>query len=107
MSAPFAPEEYVCTTWFERDRRMVSLATPNGREIFALWDEAVDDAIESGYLPTPKHPRPSDKDWQPCASAYAREMGLLQPRRRGSKEEAPSLPDRLFGSARVPTGIRS
>lgn len=74
----FADHEYVCSTWFERDRKMVSLATPNGRVIFELWDDQVDDAVESGYLPTPRRPRPTDADWQPCAVAYARDMGLLK-----------------------------
>ena len=31
--------EYVCVTWFERDRQNVRLETPRGRVIFDLWDE--------------------------------------------------------------------
>ena len=30
--------EYVCVTWFERDRQNVRLETPRGRVIFDLWD---------------------------------------------------------------------
>jgi hypothetical protein len=69
--------EYVCSTWFERDRANVSLETPDGREVFSLWDEDVFEAIEDGFLTTPRHPRPNDADWQPHAVDYAREMGLI------------------------------
>ncbi len=71
------PEDYVCTTWFERDRKHVRLETPRGRLVFELWDEEVDDAIESGYLSPPRVPRPSDRDWLPSAVFYAVEMGLV------------------------------
>lgn len=69
--------EYVCVTWFERDRQNVRLETPRGRVVFDLWDEAVDDAIDSGYLTVPRIPRPNDAAWQPHAVAYARAMGLV------------------------------
>lgn len=82
----FADHEYVCSTWFERDRKMVSLATPNGRVIFELWDDQVDEAVESGYLPMPRRPRPTDADWQPCAVAYARDMGHLKTPARRAQE---------------------
>ena len=71
--------EYLCTTWFERDRAHIALATPRGRIAFELWDEAVLDAIESGYLKPPCVPRPSDRDWQPAAVQYAVDMGLIPP----------------------------
>jgi len=71
------PEDYVCTTWFERDRKHVRLETPRGRLVFELWDEEVDDAIESGNLIPPRVPRPSDRDWLPSAVSYAVEMGLV------------------------------
>lgn len=74
---PLDPHTCVCTTWFERDRSHIRLETPNGRVVFELWDDAVADAIESGYLPTPRGPRPSDDDWQPCAVEYAQAAGLL------------------------------
>lgn len=69
--------EYVCSTWFERDRKQVRLETPEGREIFCLNDDDVDQAIEDGYLTTPRVPRPDDSDWQPHAVAYAREYQLI------------------------------
>ena len=69
--------EYVCTTWFERDRRHVSLETPQGRVVFDLWDDDVDQAIEDGFLTTPRHPRPGDADWQPHAVQYAVDCGLI------------------------------
>ena len=72
-----ADREYVCMTWFERDRQNVRLETPRGRVIFDLWDEEVTDAVDSGCLTVPRVPRPSDADWQPRALAYARDTGLL------------------------------
>jgi len=74
------PHEYVCSTWFERDRAHVSLSTPKGRVVFELWDDDVLGAIESGYLKPPRVPRPGDHDWQPSAVQYAFDMGLIPPR---------------------------
>jgi urease accessory protein UreE len=31
-----AAGEYICFTWFERDRANIRLETPNGREVFDL-----------------------------------------------------------------------
>jgi hypothetical protein len=69
--------EYVCVTWFERDRQNVRLETPRGRVIFDLWDDDVTDAIESGCLTVPRFPRATDADWQPHAVAFARETGRI------------------------------
>jgi len=73
-----ADHEYVASVWFERDRANVSLSTPEGREIFSLWDEAVGEAVEDGFLTTPRHPRPSESMWQPHLVAYARDQGLIE-----------------------------
>lgn len=70
--------EYVAFTWFERDRQNVRLETPNGRVVFDLWDSDVTQAIEDGYLTSPRRPRPSDEDWQPHLVVYAREKGLIE-----------------------------
>lgn len=84
MNKKIADDEYVCSVWFERDRANVSLSTPKGREIFSLWDDDVYGAIEDGYLPKPKGPLMCSRAmndsaaWQPCAVAYARDMGLIQ-----------------------------
>jgi hypothetical protein len=72
-----ADHEYVCVTWFERDRQNVRLETPRGRVILDLWDEAVTDAVDSGCLTVPRIPRPDDAAWQPHAVAYARATGLI------------------------------
>jgi hypothetical protein len=69
--------EYVCITWFERDRANVRLETPRGRVVFDLWDDDVDQAIEDGFLKPPRIPRPSDADWQPQAVQYAVDAGLI------------------------------
>jgi hypothetical protein len=83
-----ADQDFVCSTWFERDRRHVRLETPRGRVVFELWDEAVDDAIESGYLNPPRHPRPGDDQWREAALEYARSMGLLKgPDERAAEPE--------------------
>jgi hypothetical protein len=74
-----AARDYVCFTWFERDRANIRLETPNGREVFDLWDGAVMQAIEDGFLTTPRIPRPSSADWQPHAVRYAIDMGLIAP----------------------------
>lgn len=71
------PNDLVCSVWFERDRQYVGLSTPSGKTIFDLWDDDVSDAIESGFLPTPRHPRPSAEQWHPCAVEYAKSVGLL------------------------------
>ena len=75
---PTADREYVCHTWFERDRKNIRLETPKGREIFCLWDDAVDEAIEDGFLKAPRCPRPQTSDWQPMAVDYARQQGLIK-----------------------------
>lgn len=77
MNRKIEDHEYVCSTWFERDRSCVTLSTPKGREVFCLYDDDVHQAIEDGYLTVPRHPWPSDDDWQPHAVAYAREKGLI------------------------------
>lgn len=74
---PNRDSDYVCATWLERDRKNISLHSPKGRKIFDLWDEEVDDAIEDGFLVVPRHPRPSETNWQPSAVSYARSQGLI------------------------------
>ncbi|KAK0039488.1 hypothetical protein Bpfe_031075 [Biomphalaria pfeifferi] len=74
---PITAGQYVCTTWFERDRANIRLETPNGREVFDLWDDDVAQAVEDGYLTRPRVPRPTDADWQPHAVRYAIDMGLI------------------------------
>ena len=69
--------EYVCVTWFERDRQNVRLETPCGRVIFDLWDDDVTAAVDSGYLTVPRVPRSPDADWQPHAVAHARDTGRI------------------------------
>lgn len=83
---PDRPDQFVCSTWFERDRAHIRLEAPRGRVIFELWDEDVSDAIESGYLSPPRHPRPDDAQWLEPAMEYARQMGLLP---QGSDEPMP------------------
>lgn len=37
-------------TWFERDRSNVRLEDENGNTVLNLWDEAVSEAVEDGFL---------------------------------------------------------
>jgi hypothetical protein len=69
--------DYVCYTWFERDRQNVRLETPNGRVVFDLWDDSLIQAVEDGFLTVPKSLRPNDNDWQPHAVAYAKKLNLI------------------------------
>lgn len=69
--------EYVCSTWFERDRKHIRLEMPNGKKVFELWDAAVDEAIESGYLTPPRIPRATNLDWHRAAVSYARSLELI------------------------------
>lgn len=63
--------------WIERDRKVLTLTNDFfGLEVFTLTDESVDEAIDSGYLKPPHHPRPSDEDWVPCLIDYADSMGI-------------------------------
>lgn len=83
MNKQIEDSDYVCSVWFERDRACVSLETPDGREIFSLWDDDVHSAIEDGFLPTPRGPMMSSRlmndsnAWQLCAVEYARSQGLI------------------------------
>ena len=72
-----AAGDYVCFTWFERDRANIRLETPNGRDAFDLWDDDVSQAVEDGFLTTLRHPRASSTDWQPHAVRYAIAMSLI------------------------------
>lgn len=57
-------------TWFERDRAHVELVDARGNTIFELWDEAVQEAVDDGFL----DPR---KGWHRAAYDYAIDQGLI------------------------------
>ena len=78
MNRALNDRDYVCTTWFERDRKHIRLETPKGRKVFELWDGDVIQAIDDGFLSFPKHPRPSDDHWQSSAVDYAKAKGLIK-----------------------------
>lgn len=83
LFTPFQDKDYVCSVWFERDRRSVSLETPNGRTVFRLQDDDFDQAVEDGFLVPPHMAAMSSRAlndaaaWQPSAVAYARGLGLI------------------------------
>jgi hypothetical protein len=77
LFAKIPAAQYVCSTWFERDRRHIRLEALSGRVIFELWDDEVDQAIEDGFLTMPRRPRPSEADWHPHAVRYAVDCGLI------------------------------
>lgn len=73
-----ADHEFICFSWFERDRCHLRLETPRGRVVFELWDDAVEQAVVDGFLKPPCRPHPTGADWQPELVAYARGMGLIE-----------------------------
>jgi hypothetical protein len=54
-------------TWFERDRAHVDLRTLDGVTIIEWWDEAVNEAVEDGFL--------DPRDWHESAVEYANYIG--------------------------------
>lgn len=63
-------------TWFERDRAHVELRDKRtGETIIEWWDEAVNEAVEDGFL-TPR-------DWHGSAYQYAQDLGMGVPRNPG------------------------
>lgn len=70
--------KYEVNTWFERDRANVMLTEADtGREIFSLWDDDVEQAIQDGFLRPPRVFRPRDSDWLESAIEYAKSQGLI------------------------------
>lgn len=73
---PMSATELECFTWFERDRQQVGLRTPGGYEVFCLIDDAVTQAVEDGFLTTPKFAaRAKDSEWHLHAVSYAISQG--------------------------------
>lgn len=74
---PMGSADLICATWFERDRLHIRLETSDGQMLFELWDEDVTDALETGYLTSPRRPGATNEDWHPHAVAYAISRGIL------------------------------
>lgn len=71
-------DRYEASSWFERDRASLTLRDKLvGAQVITLWDTDVHDAIDSGYLTAPRHPRPTDKAWVEPLLAYAHGTGQL------------------------------
>lgn len=71
-------ERYTCHVWFERDRAHVRLVDEFTRiDVVNLWDEAVYEAIEDGYLVRPNGPHPTEEQWHPRVLEYALEIGAI------------------------------
>lgn len=68
---------YEVSVWFERDRAHLHLSR-NDKTICELWDEAVQAAIDDGFLVPPRHPRPTDQMWLEPMVQYARVMGYIK-----------------------------
>lgn len=56
-------------TWFERDRGYVILYDANDKIVTEWWDDAVQEAVEDGYL--------NNRDWEGSAIEYAKDMRLI------------------------------
>lgn len=79
--------------WIERDRKVLTLTNEFfGLDVFTLTDEAVDEAIDSGHLTPPRHPRPNEEAWLPCLVNYAESVGLslcgIYPQESAETQEA-------------------
>lgn len=58
-------------TWFERDRKHVEIHDKrNDKTILQFWDEAVDQAVEDGFL--------DPRDWRESMIDYAKHLGLIK-----------------------------
>jgi hypothetical protein len=68
-----ADADLVVSVWFERDRKHLSLSTPQGHSVVDLWDDEIDQLVEDGFLTVPRHPRPSENDWRSHLLAYAQQ----------------------------------
>jgi hypothetical protein len=66
-----------CTKSSFCDCKHLALSRPDGSLVFELRDEEVDEAIEDGFLTSPRHPRPRDEDWREHLIDYARHHGLI------------------------------
>lgn len=89
-------------TWFERDRQHVDLRWKrNGESIFDLWDEAVSEAVEDGFL--------NPKDWHGSAVEYANDMGAFDRKKNPGRKRAAAAPrsrrnpDRDYGDTIIAT----
>lgn len=77
-AAELPDSDYVVNVWFERDRRCIALDTPDGKSVFTLCDDDVDQAIEEGLLTMPLRFKLTDEDWHVHAVDYARNRGLIK-----------------------------
>lgn len=76
---PREDHEYEVEVWFERDRKHLAL-THSSRKmpVVELWDDAVNEAIENGFLVPPRHPRPTTEMWRAPLLEYARSHQLIR-----------------------------
>jgi hypothetical protein len=83
-------DRFTASAWFERDRSHLGLRdNVLDCDVVSLWDEAVHEELQSGYLTAPSRPRPSDADWQPHLVAFAQERGLITPLRGQQPQPSP------------------
>jgi hypothetical protein len=65
-------------TWFERDRAHVDLRDKDGNTIYEWWDDAVEQAIQDGFLRMhPMGGRRGERALHESAFEYAEEMGFF------------------------------
>ena len=67
-----AKEPLHVATWFERDRAHVSLQDANDRPILEFWDEAVQEAVDDGFI--------KPRDWAGSMIEYATHLGIMRKR---------------------------
>jgi hypothetical protein len=82
-------------TWFERDRAHVELRNKRtGKTIVEWWDEDVNQAVEDGFL--------NARDWHGSAYQYAKERGMLGPKRTKARKNPAQL---VYSKSRKPVQI--
>lgn len=78
LSSIPAAKRFTASTWFERDRKNLTLCDElTQTDIVELWDEDVDQALEDGYLNRPTKTSGGDEDWVEPLLDYARSQGLM------------------------------
>lgn len=71
-------DRFTASAWFERDRAHLGLRDEVlDCDVVSLWDEAVQEELDAGFLRAPRHPRPSDIDWLPHLVDFAQERSLI------------------------------
>ena len=94
VAAAIDEHRWTSGVWIERDRSQLSLTDElTGKDVFRLIDDDFGQAIEDGFLRTPRLPRPSDSEWHQPALDYAKSAGYMMDIELAPKASAHPMPD--------------